>query len=355
MFPERYSCDRCRQQKVRCLKNWELSTAVSGGRNHLTPCERCIKADVPSRPRSRREKGKDVLSPRGNTHLSQHLSGVLSSSDVAGYDLNDLMMPSLDTAMGCMDDGDPHSWINNPDLTYNIESDNRTQEGPGTNPTLSRDEGKETLTGQLMKLSNRAMGATRELECAVITTSLTVNSPVVNEAFEAANTLVHIINSIPLVNCPYGSSQPLSRDGNERQLPTEYSTIFLALASYQHVLALFHAVCDFIKRSLGCIAQGTELQQQTLHGAGSSSAQFIMVLQLIMHLLNRIGRSLRMGNRENTNQHELRFGPGGGEGGTLESIVSSAQVMLRTLPDEHVKLGEVIQELQTCIEERVYV
>jgi hypothetical protein len=280
---------------------------------------------------------------------------VLSGSDVA-YDLNDLMMPSLDTTMGCMDDGDPHSWINNPDLTYNAESYNRTQEVPGTNPTLSRDEGKETLTGQLMKLSNRAMGATRELECAVITTSLTVNSPVVNEAFEAANALVHIINSIPPVNCPYGSSQPLSRDGNERQLPTEYSTIFLALASYQHVLALFHAVCDFIKRSLGCIAQGTELQQQTLHGAGSSSAQFIMVLQLIMHLLNRIGRSLRMGNRENTNPHDLRFGPGGGgEGDNLESIVGSAQVMLKTLPDEHVKLSEVIQELQACIEERVYV
>jgi hypothetical protein len=281
---------------------------------------------------------------------------VLSSSDVAGYDLNDLMMPPLDTSMVCIDDGDAHSWSNPPDLTYNTESDNRTQEGPGTNPTLSRDEGKESLTGQLMKLSNRAMGATRELECAVITTSLTVNSPPVNEAFEAANALVHILNSISLADSTYSSSRPWSRGENERQLPIEYNPIFLALASYQHVLALFHAVCDFIKRSLGSIVQGSELQQQTLHGAGSTPAQFTMVLQLIRHLLNRIGRSLRMGNRENTDQHELTFGPdGGGESGSLESLVDSAQVMLRTLPDEHVKLSELIKELQACIEEGFYV
>lgn len=70
---------------------------------------------------------------------------------------------------------------------------------------------------------------------------------------------------------------------------------------------------------------------QTSHGAGSSPAQFTMVLQLIMHLFNRIGRSLRIWNRENTDQRELRFGPdGGGESESLESIVDSAQVMLRT-------------------------
>lgn len=85
---------------------------------------------------------------------------------------------------------------------------------------------------------------------------------------------------------------------------------------------------DFIKRSLGSIVQGNELQQQTLHGAGSSSAQLIMVLQLIMHLLNRIGHSLRMGNRENSDQDDLTFGPdSGGESGSLQSMVDSAQVI----------------------------
>ncbi|EAW24649.1 uncharacterized protein NFIA_101330 [Aspergillus fischeri NRRL 181] len=135
-------------------------------------------------------------------------------------------MPSLDTSMACIDDGDGHSWNNHPDLTYNTESDNRTQEGPGTNPTLSREEGKENLTGQLMKLSNRALAAIQELECAVITTSLTVNPPAVNEVFEAVNALVRIINSIPLADSTYGSSRPLSRGENERPLPTEYNPFF---------------------------------------------------------------------------------------------------------------------------------
>ncbi|KAJ4370701.1 hypothetical protein N0V83_005222 [Neocucurbitaria cava] len=203
--------------------------------------------------------------------------------------------------MACIDDGDTYSWNNNPDLTYNKDGNDRTQVGSGTSPTISRDEGKETLTGQLMKLSNRAMGATRELECAVMTTPLTVNSPVVNEAFETADALVRIINSIPLPDSTYGSTQLLSRDESERQLPTEYSPIFLALASHQQVLALFRAICDSIKRSLGSLVQGTESQQQTLHG------------------------------------------------------VDSAQVMLRTLPHEHVKLSEAIQELQVCIEEEFQV
>lgn len=162
-----------------------------------------------------------------------------------------------------------------------------------------------------MKLSNRAVGAARELECAVITTPLTVKSPVVNEAFEAANALVRIINSIPLADSTYGSSQPLSP---KRQVPAEYSLIFQALSAHQHVLSLFRAVFDSIKRSLGSILQETEPQQQkSLHGDGSSSAQFIMVLQLIMYVVNRIGRSLRSGNRSNTGQSMLTSQAKGGE------------------------------------------
>jgi len=37
------------------------------------------------------------------------------------------------------------------------------------------------------------------------------------------------------------------------------------------------------------------------------------------------------------------------------SIIDSAQLMLRTLPDEHGRLREVIRELQDYIEEGVYV
>lgn len=258
------------------------------------------------------------------------------------------MLPSLDTTMTCIDDGDGYSWNHNPDLTCDKVNGDGFHEGSETSPIIPRDEGKETLTGQLMKLSNRAIGATQEIECAVVTTPLTVNSPVVNEAFEAANALVRIINSIPLADGTLGSSEILSR---ERQLPTEYSLIFLALASHQHVLALFRAICDSIKRSLGSMIRETESQQQTLHGDGSSSAQFIMVLQLVMHLLNRIGRSLRMRSRRDSDSMLTFEHQEGEEHSSLTGIVESAHLMLRTLPDEHVKLSEVIQELQVCIEE----
>ncbi|KAL3420306.1 hypothetical protein PVAG01_08805 [Phlyctema vagabunda] len=266
-----------------------------------------------------------------------------------------MMMPSLDTTMPCIDDGDVYSWNNNPDLKDNGDGDSWTQPSSGTsalgtNPILSQDQGKEeTLTEQLMKISNWAMGATRELERAITPTPLTVNSSVVSEAFEAANTLVRIINNILLAGSTDGSPQPSS-------LPTEYSPIFLALASHQYILALFRAFCDSIKRSLGSIFEAIQPDEQALHAAGSSSAQSIMVLQLIMHLLNRISRSLRMRNQKNTDPHDLTFGiESGAEDRSSQSIIDSAQVMLRTLPDEHVKLREVIQELQDYIEEGVYV
>ena len=35
-------------------------------------------------------------------------------------------------------------------------------------------------------------------------------------------------------------------------------------------------------------------------------------------------------------------------------MVQLTELMLRILPDEHVNLGEVIQELQACIEEGFY-
>jgi hypothetical protein len=281
---------------------------------------------------------------------------VLSSKDVAGFDLNDLMMPSLDTTMACIDDGDTYSWNNNPDLTFHRDGDDRNQVDLGSSPTLCRDEGKEALCGQLMYLSNRAIGTTRELESAVITTPLTVNSPVVEEAFEAANALVRIINNIPLADSACGSSQRLTR---ERHVLTEHSLIFQALATHQHVLALFRAIYDFVKRSLRSTLQETEPQQLSLHGAGSSSAQFIMVLQLIMHLVNRIGRSLRIGNGRISDQSvqtlQTPLTEGGEESSSLQGIVDSAQAVLRTLPNEHVKLNEDIQELQVCIEEGVHI
>jgi hypothetical protein len=118
------------------------------------------------------------------------------------------------------------------------------------------------------------------------------------------------------------------------------------------------------------MALGSDQQQQALHGDGASSAQFVMVLQLIVHLINRLGRSLRMDSR-NANAsgsgaddqatgialfhpHEPTPGlEGGDEPADSPGIIRLAQDMLRQLPEEHVKLRQVIQGLQTCMEERL--
>jgi uncharacterized membrane protein YgcG len=344
---------------------------------------------VAVRQRNRRARGdtNDTSPRRSSQQFSRDLTSVLSRSDVTASDLTDLTIPLLETTMPSFDDGDPYGWTtNNPSFTYNRDcDDDRIQE---VSPPLSRDEGNgndttvDALAAQLMALSTQATRATRELDRTGTATPLTVNSPVVNEAFEAANALVRIINSIPLATSTYttcsSSHQPPPRDESERQLQqqqqpaTDYGLVFLALASHQHILALFRAVCDSIQRSLGSIAPGSAQRQQALHSSdGASSAQFVMVLQLVMHLINRVGRSLRMGSRggaaagsssSSSSHHELltfgleggeESGGGGGSSSNSQCVVDLAQLMLRTLPDEHVKLRQVIQGLQTCMEEKV--
>ncbi|KAF2122759.1 hypothetical protein BDV96DRAFT_681399 [Lophiotrema nucula] len=285
------------------------------------------------------------------------------------------------------DSGDPYGWNSNPsfssipvtlpvsngEVTWSRDCGVGTQEGPGDSPAHSRDEGKgtvDTLTGQLMALSTQVTRATRQLDCTGSITPLTVNSSVVNEAFEATNTLVRIINSIPLANSTSASSHPLPHDENEPKSNTDCGLIFLVLASHQHVLALFRGICDSIQRSLGSMAPGSEQQQQALHGDGASSAQFVMVLQLVIHLINRVCRTLRIGSRSAAGSgaddqatgiallhpYELTFGlEGRDESGGSQCVINLAQDMLRTLPDEHVKLRQVIQGLQTRMEERLYI
>jgi len=252
----------------------------------------------------------------------------------------------LDATMLNFDDGDLFDQNGNPNFTCNGDYDARTQE--------------DTLTGQLMSLSTRTTGAIRELEGTGGTTPLTVNSPVVNKAFEAANALIRIVNSTLLSNHAYTSLQPLAREEAERQQNTDYGLVFLVLAVHQHVLALFRAICDSIQRSLGSIGPVSEQQQQALHGNGASSAQFVMVLQLVMHMINRVGRSLRIGSRDAgrsiavIHPHDLTSGlEGREEGGGSQSVVDLAREMLRALPNEHDKIKHAIQGLQTCMEESI--
>ncbi|KAF7555075.1 hypothetical protein G7Z17_g2422 [Cylindrodendrum hubeiense] len=194
----------------------------------------------------------------------------------------------------------------------------------------------------------------------------TVSSPEMNEAFEDASTLICIINNITTA----------SSDRNEIIDPTttDYGLVFSALASHQHILALFRTICDVIRQWLEPMASSNEQQQpQSLQHDDiepSAVAQFVMVLQLLLHLINRMDRSLQVNN-------SVGYNPESSKGGQVTPITSNtglslsetgaqskavggslrqvglpglAQSSVRAIPDEHEKLRQIIQELQTKIE-----
>ncbi|KAJ5297277.1 uncharacterized protein N7443_008170 [Penicillium atrosanguineum] len=223
----------------------------------------------------------------------------------------------------------------------------------------------DAISSQLTSLGQRARRATRRLVLPD-RTPLTVSSPEVNEALEDTNTLIRIMNKITASDCADITLHPTT---------TDYSLAFSALACHQHLVALFRAICDSIDRCL----QSQKEPRQRHHRTGqsrdvgpSSVAQFVMVLQLLMHLINRIDRSLfqsnpsmRHGKSGPTGNHLAPVTPNTANYNTpdptrLEAAAGSSvppggllvlvKDIVETIPNEHEKLRQVIQKLQTEME-----
>lgn len=225
------------------------------------------------------------------------------------------------------------------------------RDAPENSQTMEDDDQDPAgaLSWQLMSLSQRAKRTVRRLASAGHG-PLTVSSPEVSEALEDTNTLLRIINTITL--------EP-SRANN--CLP------FLALACHQHLIAMFQAICDAIHR---CLQSKNEQQQQTL--GPSSVAQFVMVLQLLVHLINRMDRSLFSSNQplgagvptsgyitpvtsEMADHHALvpkqsEAAAGVSSAPAPVGLLVLVQDIMGTIPKEHENLRKVIQQLQTEME-----
>ncbi|KAH0042714.1 hypothetical protein KCU78_g730, partial [Aureobasidium melanogenum] len=381
MSSQRHSCERCRQQKVRCDKSSDSQSGVAS-------CERCLKANMTCvyslKPRPQRPSNQStaVTTPLRTEQSRQDLDGVASGSDMSGPFVGDPTFLPLDLGDNDLthleDTGlSRYMWTNthtfNPALTPALSVSNavpstQVRENPGNGLVHDfehqQDEEQsivDSLVGQLVNLSNQVTRSTSQLKTSVPNSSLTVDSLAVNEAFEAANTLVRILNNIPLANhTPSFSGTFRQHDDDEPRSITHYSLVFTALASHQHVLTLFETICHSVQQSLEALIQ----QQQPLHSPGPSRAQLAMVLQLLMHLTNRIAQSFRPGRRDSANQvhevgllhtHTFTNGLGGTRSGTdFSSVVDFAQDILRRLPDEHVMLAQNIRSLQTRIDDVQY-
>lgn len=215
----------------------------------------------------------------------------------------------------------------------------------------SEDDGDvvDLLGSQLTALNQRVVRSMRSLVHPG-NTPLKVSSPQVDEAFKDTNNLMRIISDIATIS-------------NERRSDSMVGDglTFLALASHQHLLALFKAICDSINRCLDLAASTTEQQQPSLYGDGTLClAQFVMVLQLLLHLINRMDRGLfpSEGGTSSGGQitpltptsHPIPMLFEYEESEGLQGLPNRAHVIVRTIPDKHVTLRRVIQELQARIE-----
>jgi hypothetical protein len=214
------------------------------------------------------------------------------------------------------------------------------------------------LSSQLVALSQRA---TRAMDRLIRPgeAPLTVSSPEVSGALEDTNTLIRIINNITASDCGRGDSTGDST--------TTHSLLpLLALTCHQHLVALFRAICEAIYRCQKEHYQQVQHHRSRQHSdiGPSSVAQFVMVLQLLMHLINRIDRSLFPSNPSMRHGARISSGqiipitPGdsvqsqalAGSSSTHGGLLVLVQDVVRTIPNEHERLRQIIQKLQTEVE-----
>ncbi|KAF1958924.1 hypothetical protein CC80DRAFT_591806 [Byssothecium circinans] len=350
-MPPRHSCDRCRQQKVRCLRD-ELHSSAQP----LSSCQRCVNASVACVYSLRR---RPRISTEGNASTSEDSNmGGLKPGPAGGFFQDETLSPhfgNLDDCFPSLGDGSDlgfNSWDTN--LHIFTQTSPLALAEPMADITMDRelgvnssdDEGDhiDSLFSQLTALSQRAIRASRAL--VQQTTPLAVSSPPVNQALEDTNTFIRIVNKL---------TAGLESDGPH--LVVDDGLIFLALASHHRLLSFFKAICDSIHLYLETTLSKNEQPRSDLRG----DAQLVMILQLLMHLINRIDQNLfqnKLGTESGglitpitpTSHMPLPLQVEDGRSSYPRGLDVLAEGIFRTIPNRHVELRHVIQELQMRIE-----
>ncbi|KAK3995122.1 hypothetical protein QBC44DRAFT_367001 [Cladorrhinum sp. PSN332] len=380
----RHSCERCRRQKVRCLRDPENVHKPSPGQS-IQRCTRCAKAGTACVYNLRLRTKRPGSNAKGNTTAgNQKLPSAVkkepssspfnpveeetspyqmefdsfnwdqlsmfsptqlgmgehppNTADAAPFDLdmNNSTVPALPTdKSGVLGDGQWWSGVPTP---------------PSSSPKLEvRDDhipavdSLQRLTAQATTVSGQAMAATRHL-LSPGSAPPTVLSVHVNEAFEGTKALVRIITDIMAMSSPCNSGD--RSDGSCKSLEIG-GLVLTTLACHQHLLAFFRAICDSIER---CVESGADDSRNGsfLSGDGPPpTAQFTMVLQLLVHLSNRLDKSLfpaRPPSPVSSEEPEEAIVPG------TADISSIAQTLVRAMPNHHLKLRQTILQLQARME-----
>ena len=229
------------------------------------------------------------------------------------------------------------------------------------------DEDKEPTDALSLKLTSLSQRTTQAIRNIVRhgRAPLNVSSPEVNEVLEDTNTLIRIVEKITVSDHDNATLDPTT---------TKQGLVLSALACHQQLVALFRAICDAILHSLQTKKQYQQHNRRRSNSdvESSSIAQFVMLLQLLMHLVNRMDRSLFQNNPSMwhsvalptsgyitpvtptmTNQNSMdpmQFETAIGNSSLHGGLLPLAQDIVRTIPNEGEKLRQIIQKLQTELE-----
>ncbi|PNP73394.1 hypothetical protein FNYG_13292 [Fusarium nygamai] len=212
----------------------------------------------------------------------------------------------------------------------------------------------QEVTSQVMAVSTKTISATIAL-LHPGSAPPTVSSQYVNQAFDGTRTLVRIISTISMI---------ISREKDENLSGGVSSSgigglALTTLACQQHLLGLFEAICKSIEH---CIDEKSrektafEISHSSslIGDPAPSSAQFTMVLQLLVHLLNRLDRCLFAGVQTvpspNTCQGVMDLTPieknADELGSDRTSIPGFARGSITRLSQEYHRLRQTISQLQ---------
>ncbi|KAF4473480.1 fungal zn(2)-Cys(6) binuclear cluster domain containing protein [Fusarium agapanthi] len=212
----------------------------------------------------------------------------------------------------------------------------------------------QELTSQAMAVSTKTISATIAM-LRPGSAPPTVSSQYVNQAFDGTRTLVRIINTLSMII--FGE-----KDENTSEGVSGCGIGGLALttlACHRHLLDLFKAICKSIEncideKSREKTAFEINSSSSLIGDPARSSAQFTMVLQLLVHLINRLDRCLFSGVQTipspNAYQGVMDLTPmeknADELGSDRTSIPGYAQGSITGLSQEHHRLRQIISQLQ---------
>ncbi|KAG7147515.1 Fujikurins biosynthesis cluster transcription factor like protein [Verticillium longisporum] len=318
----RHSCERCRQQKVRCLRDSQIVQKPSPGQS-IPKCSRCAKAGTAC-----------VYSLR----LSTRRPGSSTGGNISAVSQS---MPS-----GVEKYPTPFDSVEEDDSSFQLDFDGFSWCQLNTAPTAQLDMGRQPRSAM-----NHPEAGDEDMPAADSWQALTIAAMASPD--------------------DSGDDEPSAARGDSGSRAADTGGLVLTtLACHQHLLAFFRAICDSIKWCVESVADEKRPPGggSSLHSDGApSTAQFTMVLQLLMHLINRLDRCLFPGRPPSpvSSASTSAYGGAGGDGGIdlvltgqeaedvtpdTTGIPGLAHALVRAIPDDHLRLRRTILQLQARME-----